>query len=50
MINFKSFPINKYSYNYIFIVVDQLSKQAFFILYYKTTIAKDIADLYDSRD
>ena len=46
LIDFKSFPCNKNSYNAILIVVDQLSKQAFSLPYFKTTIVKDIIELY----
>ena len=44
--DFKLFLKDKASYNMIFVVVDQLSKRAYSILCYKTTIAKDIACLF----
>ena len=45
-IDYQSFSKNSYSYDIVFVTVDQLSKQLFFILCFKTTIAKDIACLY----
>ena len=44
--DFKSFPYNKNSYNVILVVINRLSKQAFSLPYFKTTIIKDIAELY----
>jgi transposase InsO family protein len=44
--DFKSFPRNKNGYNAILVVVDRLSKQAFSLPCFKTTTAKDIAELY----
>jgi hypothetical protein len=44
--DFKLFLKDKYSYNTVYIVIDRLSKQSISIPYYKTTIAKDIAQLY----
>jgi hypothetical protein len=44
--DFKAFPRNKNGYNTILVVVDRLSKQAFSLPYYKTTTAKEIAELY----
>jgi hypothetical protein len=46
LIDFKLFPYNKNSYNIILIVINQLSKQAFSLPYFKTTTAKDMAELY----
>jgi hypothetical protein len=44
--DFKSFPKDKYRYNIAFVVIGRLSKQSISILYYKTTMAKDMAQLY----
>jgi hypothetical protein len=44
--DFKSFLCDKNSYNTILVVVDRLSKQAFSLPYYKTTIIGGIAELY----
>jgi hypothetical protein len=44
--DFKSFLKDKYGYNTMYIVIDYLSKQSILIPYYKTTIAKDMAQLY----
>jgi hypothetical protein len=44
--DFKLFPKNKHRYNIVFIVIDRLSKQSISIPCYKTTMAKDIAQLY----
>ena len=44
--DFKSFPQDKHGYTAVFVVIDRLSKQAFSIPCYKTTTAKDMADLY----
>ena len=44
--DFKLFPKNKYGYNMAFIVVNQLSKQAISLPYFKTTTAKDMARIY----
>jgi hypothetical protein len=44
--DFKSFPCNKNGYDAILVVIDRLSKQAFSLPYFKTTIIKDIAELY----
>jgi hypothetical protein len=44
--DFKSFPPDKNGYNAILVVVDRLSKQTFSLPYFKTTIAKGIAELY----
>jgi hypothetical protein len=46
LIDFKSFPYNKNGYNAILVVVDRLSKQAFSLPCFKTTTAKDMAELY----
>jgi hypothetical protein len=46
LIDFKSFPRDKNSYNTILVVVDRLSKQAFSLPYYKTTTIREIAELY----
>jgi hypothetical protein len=46
LIDFKSFPYNKNGYNVILVVIDQLSKQAFSLPYFKTTTIKDITELY----
>ena len=44
--DFKSFLKDKHSYNIAFIVVNQLSKQAVSLPYFKTTTVKDIAYIY----
>ena len=44
--DFKSFPCDKNGYNTILVVVDRLSKQAFSLPCFKTTIIKDMAELY----
>ena len=44
--DFKSFPKDKHGYNIAFIVVNQLSKQAVSLPYFKTITAKDIARIY----
>jgi hypothetical protein len=44
--DFKSFPYNKNGYNAILIVINQFNKQAFSLPCFKTTIIKDIAELY----
>jgi hypothetical protein len=44
--DFKLFPKDKHRYNIVFMVIDRLSKQSISILCYKTTMAKDIAQLY----
>jgi len=44
--DFKSFPKDKYGYDIAFIVVNQLSKQAISLPYFKTITAKDIARIY----
>jgi hypothetical protein len=44
--DFKSFPYNKNGYNAILVVINQLSKQAFSLPYFKTTTIKDMAELY----
>ena len=46
--DFKSFSKDKYRYDIIYIVIDRLSKQSTLIPCYKTTTAKDIAQLYIS--
>jgi hypothetical protein len=46
LIDFKSFPYNKNGYNIILVVVNRLSKQAFSLPCFKTTIIKDIIELY----
>ena len=45
-IDYQSLPKDAYSYNIVFVVVDRLSKQSISILYFKNTIAKNIACLY----
>ena len=45
-INFKKFPKNKARYDQIIVVINQLSKQAISIPYYKTIDAKGIAKLF----
>jgi len=44
--DFKSFPKDKYGYNMAFVVVNQLSKQAISLPYFKTITAKDMARMY----
>jgi len=44
--DFKLFLKDKHGYNMAFIVVNQLSKQAVSLPYFKTTTAKDIAYMY----
>ena len=46
LIDFKSFPYNKNGYDVILVVINQLSKQAFSLPCFKTTIIKDMAELY----
>jgi hypothetical protein len=48
-IDFKLIPKDKASYNMIYVVVDQLSKQAILVPCYKTVTAEDIARLYINR-
>jgi len=44
--DFKSFLKDKYGYDMAFVVINQLSKQAIFLPYFKTTTAKDMARIY----
>jgi hypothetical protein len=44
--DFKSFPKDKHGYDTAFVVMDRLSKQSISIPCYKTTTAKDMAQLY----
>ena len=44
--DFKSFPIDKHSYNMIYVVVDRLSKQSVYIPCYKNATARDMAQMY----
>jgi len=44
--DFKLFPKDKHGYNMAFIVVNQLSKQAVSLPYFKTITAKDMARIY----
>ena len=46
--DFKSFPVDKHGYNAAYVVIDRLSKQSTSIPCYKTTTAKDMAQLYVS--
>ena len=45
-IDYQLLSKDSYSYNTAFVVIDRFSKQAFSILCFKTTTAKDIAYLY----
>jgi len=44
--DFKLFLKDKHGYNIAFMVVNQLSKQAISLPYFKTTTIKDIARIY----
>jgi len=44
--DFKLFLKDKYGYNMAFIVVNQLSKQAISLPYFKTITVKDMARMY----
>jgi len=44
--DFKLFPKNKHGYDMAFVVVNQLSKQAVSLPYFKTITVKDIACIY----
>jgi len=44
--DFKLFLKNKYSYNMAFMVVNQLSKQAISLPYFKTITIKDMTCIY----
>ena len=44
--DFKSFLKDKHGYNIAFVVVNQLSKQAVSLLYFKTTTVEDMAYIY----
>jgi hypothetical protein len=44
--DFKSFLYNKNSYDAILVIINQLSKQAFSLPYFKTTNIKGIIELY----
>ena len=44
--DFKSFPKDKFGHDMIFVVVDQLGKRAYSLPCFKTTTAKDMAQLY----
>jgi len=44
--DFKLFLKDKYGYNMGFVVVNQLSKQAISLPYFKTITAKDMAHIY----
>jgi len=44
--DFKSFLKDKYGYDMAFVVVNQLSKQAISLPYFKTITVKDIACMY----
>lgn len=46
--DFKSFPKDKHGYDTAYVVIDRLSKQSISIPCYKTTTAKDMAQLYVS--
>ena len=45
-IDFKSILKDKVGYDYVFIVIDHLSKQTVSTLYYKTITTEEIARLY----
>jgi hypothetical protein len=44
--DFKSMSLDKAGYDKVFVVIDQLSKQAISMLCYKTITAEEIAQLY----
>ena len=44
--DFKSFPVDKEGYDYLFVVMDRLSKQAVSVPCYKTVNARDLAELF----
>jgi hypothetical protein len=46
--DFKSFLVDKHGYDIAYVIIDWLSKQSTFIPCYKTTIVKDMAQLYIS--
>ena len=46
--DFKSFPKDKHGYDTAYVVIDRLNKQNISIPCYKTTTAKDMAQLYVS--
>jgi hypothetical protein len=45
-INFKLIAVNKYSFDVVFVIIDQLSKQLIFTSCYKTATAKDMAYMF----
>ena len=44
--DFKSFPPSKRGFNSILVVVNRLGKRPISVLYYKTTIARELATLF----
>ena len=47
--NFKSFPKDKKGYDAVYVIINQLEKHAYLISCYKTTTAKDMAQLFISN-
>ena len=44
--DFNSFNKDKHGYNNVLVIIDHLLKESISILYYKTTIAKEMASLF----
>ena len=44
--DFKSFPVDKEGYDYLFVVMNRLSKQVVSVPYHKTVNARDLAELF----
>jgi hypothetical protein len=44
--DFKSFSKNRKGYDNIFVIINRLGKRVFFLLYEKTVIAAQAAELY----
>jgi hypothetical protein len=46
--DYKSMPRDKHSFDTVFVIIDQLSKQAISIPYHKTVTTEDIAQMFIS--
>jgi hypothetical protein len=44
--DYKSFSANKHGYNILFVVIDRLSKQSYFIPCHKTINVRGMAELF----
>jgi hypothetical protein len=45
-IDFKLITVDKYSFDAVFVIINQLSKQLIFTLYHKTATVKDMAYMF----